>query len=186
MISNLPDRIFLCGFMGAGKSMIGRALAEKLEAPFLDLDDRIEEKAGQSIPEIFDQNGEAGFRTLERRAVMEVVREFEGVVALGGGSLQSQHMVDHLKINGLLIFIETPISVILDRISQDPDRPLLVNEDGRPKDRDTLEDEMTTLYEERKPFYEQAVITVTNDGSKDPEDIVATLLKKIRNHVEYY
>lgn len=161
-------------------------MANKLKIPFLDLDDRIEEKAGQSIPEIFDQNGEAGFRTLERRSIMEVVREFEGVVALGGGSLQSQHMVDHLKLNGLLVFIETPISVILDRISQDPNRPLLTNEDGSPKDLETLEEEMTALYEERKPLYEQSVITVTNDGNKDPEEIVTILLKKIRNHVEYY
>jgi shikimate kinase len=186
IISNLPDRIFLSGFMGAGKSVLGKTLADKLEVPFLDLDDRIEANADQSIPEIFNQSGEAGFRTLERRALMEVVREFKGVVALGGGSLQSQHMVDHLKINGLLVFIETPISVILDRISQDPDRPLLVDEEGNPKPRETLEEEMTALYKERLPLYEQAVITVTNDGSGDPEEIMTTLVKKIRNHVEYY
>lgn len=186
MISNLPDRIFLCGFMGAGKSLIGRKLAEKLECSFLDLDDKIEEKAGQPIPKIFDETGEAGFRTLERRALLEVIREYEGVVALGGGSLHNQHMLDHVKLNGLLVFIETPITVILDRISNDENRPLLVNEDGTPKGREQLENEMTALYKERLPLYEQAVITVANDGDAGPERIVGTLMKKIRNHVEYY
>ncbi len=185
MISNLPDRIFLCGFMGAGKSLIGHKLAEKLERTFLDLDDKIEEKAGQSIPEIFDETGEAGFRTLERRALQEVIREFEGVVALGGGSLQNQHMVDHIKLNGLLVFIETPISVILDRISEDQNRPLLLDEEGNPKDRAQLKEELTALYEQRLPLYQQAVITISNEG-QNPDKIVQTLLKKIRNHVEYY
>jgi len=185
MISNLPDRIFLCGFMGAGKSLIGHKLAEKLKRTFLDLDDKIEEKAGQSIPKIFDETGEAGFRILERRALQEVIREFEGVVALGGGSLQNQHMVDHIKLNGLLVFIETPISVILDRISEDQNRPLLLDEEGNPKDRAQLKEELTALYEQRLPLYKQAVITISN-GGQNPDKIVQTLLKKIRNHVEYY
>jgi len=186
MISNLPDRIFLCGFMGAGKSTIGRQLAEKLDLEFLDLDDKIEEKAGQSIPDIFEESGESGFRTIERRAILEVVRDFEGVVALGGGSVQNQHMLDHLKLNGLLVFIETPIPVILDRISQDESRPLLLDKDGNPKDKDILKQELTALYEERLPLYEQAVITIKNDGSRSPEKMVESLLKKISNHVEYY
>lgn len=186
MISNLPERIFLCGFMGAGKSVIGKKLAKELELSFLDLDDKIEEQAGQSIPEIFEESGESAFRVAERRALLEVIRTYDGVVSLGGGSLQNQHMVDHVKLNGLLIFIETPISVILDRISQDDNRPLLLDEQGNPKSKKQLESELTALYEERLPLYEQAVIQIENDGSKSVEDIVEKLLKKIRNHVEYY
>lgn len=186
MISNLPDRIFLCGFMGAGKSVIGRKLAKVLEVSFLDLDDKIEEQTGQSISEIFEESGESTFRVAERRALLEVIRAFDGVVSLGGGSLQNQHMVDHVKLNGLLIFIETPISVILDRISQDENRPLLLDEQGNSKSREQLQNELAVLYEERLPLYEQAVIQVQNDGSKNVKDIVEKLLKKIRNHVEYY
>ncbi|MEL7834981.1 shikimate kinase [Fodinibius sp. Rm-B-1B1-1] len=186
MISNLPGRIFLCGFMGAGKSVIGRQLAESLECNYLDLDDRIEEKAGHAIPEIFEQEGEAGFRTLERQAILEVVREFEGVVSLGGGSLHNQHMVDHIKLNGLLVFIETPISVILERISADENRPLLLDEQGNSKSKETLQTELTALYEERLPLYKQAVITVENDGSEPVKQIIKQLLNKIRNHVEHY
>lgn len=186
MISNLPDRIFLCGFMGAGKTTIGQQLADELELPFLDLDDKVEEQAGMAVPDIFRERGEAEFRTIERRALLEVAREFDGVVALGGGSLQNQHMLDHLKLNGLLVFIETPVSVILDRISGDENRPLLLDEDGNPKDREELRRYLTTLYEERRPLYEQAVIKVTDDGSTGKEQIVQKLLKKIKNHVEYY
>lgn len=184
-MKNLPELIFLCGFMGAGKSEIGRQLAEKLERPFLDLDDKIEERAERSIREIFETSDESAFRTIERRAVLEVVRDFEGVVALGGGSLQNQQMVDHIKLNGLLIFIETPFSVILDRISGDTDRPLLLDEDGNPKEPEALKEDLKLLYEERLPLYEQAVLKVTNDGSEPVEQVVEILLKKIRNHVEY-
>jgi shikimate kinase len=186
MISNLPDLIFLCGFMGAGKTIIGQKLADKLGQSFLDLDDEIVEMTGQSIPEIFEDAGEAGFRTAERRALMTVIREYEGVIALGGGSLQNQHLLDHIKLNGLLIFIETPITVILDRISKDENRPLLLDEDGNPKEIEILEKELTALYEERLPLYEQAVIRIINDGTKGTDDVVEELLKKIRNHVEYY
>lgn len=186
MISNLPERIFLCGFMGAGKSMIGRRLAKNLDIAFLDLDEKIELKAGQSIPQIFEEAGEAGFRTAERRTLMEVIREYQGVVSLGGGSLQNQHMVDHLKLNGLLVFIETPISVILDRISEDENRPLLLDEQGNPKTKKRLKTELTALYEERLPLYEQAVIKIENDGSRLAAEVVEQLVKKIKNHVEYY
>ncbi|MDX1585898.1 MAG: shikimate kinase [Balneolaceae bacterium] len=127
MISKLPDRIFICGFMGAGKSTVGRKLAERLERTFLDLDDYIEHKADKSIPEIFEEGGEKAFRKIERRCILEIIRTFEGIVALGGGSLHNQHMLDHIKLNGLLVFIETPISVILSRIEEDANRPFLLS-----------------------------------------------------------
>lgn len=172
--------------MGAGKSVIGQKLAVKLEVSFLDLDDKIEEQTGQTIPEIFEEAGESTFRVAERRALLEVIRIYEGVVSLGGGSLQNQHIVDHVKLNGLLIFIETPISVILDRISKDNNRPLLLDEQGNPKSETQLKNELTDLYEKRLPLYEQAVIQIKNDGKKSIGDIAEKLLKKIRNHVEYY
>lgn len=184
-MSNLPDIIFICGFMGAGKSTIGRTLADELEMSFMDLDDKIEERADQTISEIFQESNEAHFRGIERRALLELAGNFEGVTALGGGSIQNQQMLDHLKLKGLLIFIETPISVILDRISGDETRPLLLNEEGQPKDRESLADELKTLYNDRRPLYEQAAIGLKNDGSESPEVLVETLLKKIRNHVQH-
>lgn len=186
MIANLPKRIFLCGFMGAGKSVIGQQLADKLERPFQDLDDKVEEKAGQSIPQIFEESGESVFRTIERKSLLEIAREFEGIVALGGGSLQNQQLVDQIKKNGLLIFIETPITVILDRISEDNNRPLLLDENGDPKDPKRLKQDLTALYEERMHLYEQADLKAINDGSEPTEQIVETLVEKIRNYAGHY
>lgn len=172
--------------MGAGKSVIGRRLANELEVSFLDLDKKIESETGQSIPQIFNREGEVGFRAVERRTLMQVIREFEGVISLGGGSLQTQHLVDHIKLNGLLVFIQTPISVILDRILDDENRPLLLDKQGDPKGKGQLKNELTALYEQRLPFYEQAVISIKNDGNKTVKKITEQLLNKIKNHVEYY
>lgn len=180
---NIPEVIFLCGFMGAGKTTVGRKLADKLDCPFLDLDDRIIEKAGKTIPEIFKEFGEGKFRAVERSALLEVAQEFEGVVALGGGSLQNQHLLDHLKLNGLLIFIETPLEVIIDRISQDTNRPLLLDEQGEKKDPDTLEKELEVLYKDRLSLYEQAAIRLKAKADEPADKQVETLIKKIRNHV---
>lgn len=172
--------------MGAGKSTVGKKLAEKLQVTFLDLDDYIEHKTGNSISEIFEEEGEKAFRKIERECILEVIRTYQGVVALGGGSLQNQHMVDHIKLNGLLVFIETPFSVILSRIRRNKNRPLLLNEDGLMKKEDILEKELSTLYEERLPFYRQAELTVVDDGEISKETLVDNLKNKIKYHVSHY
>lgn len=186
MINNLPDRIFLCGFMGAGKSTIGKRLAEKLDVPFWDLDDYIEKEAGKNIPQIFKENGEPEFRNLERQSLLKVIRNYQGIIALGGGSLQNQHMVDHVKLNGLLVFIETPFSIILERITKQNNRPLLLNEQGTLKDKEILEEELKTLYEQRLPYYQQAELTIVNDEKQTTENMVGSLIKKIEYHVSHY
>lgn len=184
MISNLPDRIFLCGFMGAGKSTLGRRLAKRLKMNFMDLDKIIEQESAQSIPEIFEQDGEETFRKLEQSALLSVIRSKKGVIALGGGSLQNQHMVDHLKLNGLLIFIDTPFSVIFERIADDSGRPLLTDENGELKSEELLHSQLKALYEKRLPLYRQAVITVDSSGGL--KEVMDQLIRKIENHVTYH
>ena len=186
MIRNLPERIFLSGFMGAGKSTIGKVLAEKMDQRFMDLDLFIEHEEGTSIPEIFEHEGEEAFRKAERSAILKAIRNFRGVVALGGGSLQNQHMVDHIKLNGLLVFIETPFSVILERITKNAQRPLLLDDGGDPKSRDVLETELKELYQQRMPLYEQAVIQVDTSKFDDVEGISDKLIRKIKNHVSHH
>ena len=186
MIKNLPSRIFLCGFMGAGKTTIGRQLAQNLSVSFLDLDEHIEEEEGKSISDIFEEQGEAAFRKLERNAILEVIRNFKGVVALGGGALQNQHITDHIKVNGLLIFIQTPFSVILERIMTKPHRPLLLNEEGSLKNEEILKKELNTLYKKRLPLYEQAELKISGEKAEDEKVAVDRLLKKIRYHVSHY
>jgi len=185
-MENLPERIFLCGFMGAGKTTVGNALARKLDLPFLDLDRFVEKEAGTDIPSIFEKEGEKEFRKREQKALLKVISEFEGVLALGGGTLQNQHIVDHVKLNGILVFIETPLSVILERIGKQTGRPLLLNEKGSPKDSDLLKTEMEELYQQRLSYYKQAVIHIDSSNFKTMEQLLDKLVRKLKNYVSNY
>lgn len=186
MIKNLPDRIFLCGFMGAGKSTLGERLARRLDQNFMDLDSYIEQQADATIPQIFEEYGEEEFRRKERSAILDVIKSRTGVIALGGGTLQNQHLVDHIKLNGLLIFIATPFSIIFERILEEPGRPLLLDENGNRKPKEILREELKALYKQRLPLYRQAVlqIDITRFGSTD--DALEELISKIENHVSYH
>lgn len=180
--STYPDRLFVCGFMGAGKSTLGKALAGRLDVPYRDLDAFIEDQQRKTIPEIFEEQGEPGFRAAEKAALLETIRTFEGVVSLGGGSLQNQHMTDYIKNNGLLIFIDTPFSVIFQRITKDKSRPLLLDEKGEIKPQEQLEQELKLLYNQRKKLYGQAVISLNPVNYNTAEEAVEQLIKKIRYH----
>jgi shikimate kinase len=111
--------------MGAGKSAVGRALAELLEAPFHDLDQLVEETAGMSVAEIFAAEGEAGFRVLEREALEEVCVVESGVVALGGGTVIETANRQLIRQAGHLVWLNTARSTMLDRLAAAVgDRPL--------------------------------------------------------------
>lgn len=166
----LKQPIFLSGMMGSGKSTVGQTLAVELNVTFQDLDDLIEEEAGMVIPEIFTKKGEPAFRELERKILIAESQKTDGVLALGGGSLQNQRIVDHLKIYGWLIFLEVPLSVIYDRISGDQNRPMLDGSNGFHK--------LETLLNERRPLYRQAHITI-QAGSDTPEDLTQKIIKKL-------
>ncbi len=172
--------------MGSGKSTVGKKLARSMQLSYRDLDEWIEERENKSIREIFEKFDESVFRQYERRYLLELIRSYEGVLSLGGGSLQNQHLLEHIKLNGLLVFIETPFSVILDRILSGRERPLLLDEDGNPKDRQTVEKYLRELYENRLPYYQQAEIKITNSNDRPLGKTVEELVKKIRNHVSSY
>src|SRR6056297_1830035 len=175
----LKQPVFLCGMMGSGKSTVGRKVAEELNVPFQDLDEMIVEKADMSIPDIFKDQGEAGFRKMERKILVRESQYFKGVMALGGGSLQNQHIIDHLKIYGWLVFLDVPQSVIWKRISGDSNRPMLAS-DSRSDKPDTAEEstKLQRLLDERLPFYRQAEITIPA-GERTPEVIAHELIKKL-------
>jgi shikimate kinase len=157
--------------MGSGKSTVGRELAAQLDVPFSDLDDLIVQQAGMSIPDIFEKYGEPEFRKLERSLLVRKSQYFEGVMALGGGSLQNQHIVDHLKIYGWLVFLDVPQSVISDRISGDVNRPIL--NAGQAEN-----SKIESLLKERLPFYQQSEITI-DAGDRATDDIARELIKKL-------
>jgi|SRR6056297_507093 len=178
----LKKPVFLCGMMGSGKSTVGRALANRLEVPFCDLDELIVEETGMTIPEIFKEEGESKFREIERKILIRESQYFKGVMALGGGSLQNQHMIDHLKIYGWLIFLDVPQSVISKRITGDTNRPMLNandNDNNNESAHHEADSKIQRLMAERRPLYEQAEITIQT-GDKPADEIADKLIKKLR------
>lgn len=167
---NLSKPVFLCGMMGSGKSSVGKRLASKLNVPFSDLDKLIIRQESMSIPEIFSQKGEEYFRKTERNVLIKESQRTKGVMALGGGSLQNQQIVDHLKIYGWLVFLKVPQSVLLSRLKTGRNRPMLSNTN--------IEQKIDQLLTERTPFYDQADITV-DVSTESHNQVVDKLIKKL-------
>lgn len=182
-LTRFEGSFYICGFMGAGKSSIGRLLAKELGLPFHDLDKYLERKEGRTIPDVFDQKGEVYFREKEREYLLELARSFKGVVALGGGSLQDQQIVDYLKLHGLLILIDVPMDIIVNRVMRNKKRPIVVDKKGKIKSRETLLKELNVLYSQRLKYYKQAQITITTDGLRNKQDLIPVLIDKIKQHV---
>lgn len=172
----LKQPLFLCGMMGSGKSTVGKEIASALAVDFHDLDSLIVEEAGMPITQIFEQKGEQWFRDLELKILIRESQKVSGVMALGGGSLQNQRVVDHVKIYGWLVFLNVPKSVLLDRLSGDKNRPKLKH--GK-ENREELEKTIDTLFEQRLQLYSQAQITV-DTNSDTPGEIAEHILKNIK------
>jgi len=152
--------IFLVGPMGAGKSTIGRELADRLHLDFFDSDQEIERRTGADIAWVFDLEGEEGFR-LREESVIEDLTEKQGIVlATGGGSVISASVRNRLSARGIVVYLETTIDKQVARTQRDRKRPLLQTEE---EPRTVLEN----LAIERNPLYEEIadVIVQTDDQS---------------------
>lgn len=142
--------------MASGKSTFARLLARKMNLDFIDLDTYITEKTQKTIHEIFQKDGEDVFRLNEKECLKELMAVFTGIIALGGGALQDQELTEKVKSSGLLINIYTPLEVIVERVAEDRNRPILFNESGEIKPKQVLFDELKTLYFRRLKYYRQA------------------------------
>jgi len=147
--------VFLVGFMGAGKSSVGRALAARLNWVFEDLDDRIESREGRTVAEIFRDSGEEEFRVAEHEALRQVVEELHGggmkIIALGGGAFVQNEVQNLLRTAGIpAVFLDAPVDELYRRGA----------EDGvlRPLRRD--EEAFRRLYQERRPVYLGAALAI--------------------------
>ncbi len=123
--------VVLIGFMGTGKSVVGRALAQRLRRPFVDVDERIEQAAGRPIRKIFAEEGETAFRGMERAMIAEMTRGDGQVIATGGGALLDEANLAALKKTGWLVWLTAAPDVILQRIGDPSSRPLLNVEDPK-------------------------------------------------------
>lgn len=173
MSNQIKDPIFLCGMMGAGKTTTGQPLAKKLQVPFIDLDRLIETHEGMPIPEIFKLKKEDYFRTIERKILIDLTDDADGVIALGGGALQSQYLVDHIKLNGWLVYLKPATETLTERLKEASGRPMISGEDAA-----GLKRRIHTLLDERTPFYDQAHVIVET-GALSSEEIADLIIKKL-------
>jgi shikimate kinase len=155
--------LVLVGMMGAGKTTVGRRLASRLDRDFLDSDEEIEKAAQMSIPEIFEQRGEAEFRAGETRVIGRVLKEKGIVLATGGGAFVNAETRELVKAEAISVWLKADVDVLFERVSRRSNRPLLKTENPRA----TLE----KLIAERYPIYAEADITVMS--REVPQDVVA-------------
>lgn len=160
----MKGNIVLCGFMGCGKTSVGRRAARLLGRELCDLDQYIEKKEGMSITEIFARYGEGGFREREAQAVAEVSRKEGMVVASGGGTVLFPHNVELFhQGGGVILFLDVPLAALQERLKNDKRRPLL----QKPNRRQVIEE----LYRERCPKYRAAADVIIDAGA--PPVVVA-------------
>lgn len=149
----LDRSVVLVGLMGAGKSSIGRRLAQKLGVPFVDADTEIERAAGRTIPEIFEDLGEPAFRDGERRVIRRLLTDDPPhVLATGGGAFMAPDTRALIKERGHSIWLNADLDVLFERVSRRSNRPLLKTADPKAT--------LAALMEERSPVYAEADLSV--------------------------
>ena len=164
--------IFLVGFMGAGKSTVGKILADKIGYDYCDADKFIEEQAGTTITQIFAEHGEPYFRDLESESLETLAKKEKLVVATGGGVVQRDRNWDAMKGNGTTIYLKASVETIWERIKNDTSRPLLQVDNPVETARELLN--------KRTPMYEKADIVLNTDklSLQQVADEVFSLLNK--------
>ena len=163
--------IALCGFMGTGKSAVGRLVAEQLHFAFLDTDTVIEARASKTIGQIFEEEGEAAFRELERRLVKELVVRDRTVIATGGGLVVNPENIESLKEHAVVVCLWASPETIWSRVKNQNHRPLL-------KEADPL-GAIRRLLAERAPFYKQAN-ALLNTELRSPREVAQQVLHQFR------
>lgn len=160
--------IYLCGFMGCGKSHIGRMLSEELDCTLVDLDAYIEEKEGKTIPEIFAEEGEPHFRELEAKYIREMPEN--SVVATGGGAVINTVTAETARNAGTVVFIDADFELCYSRIKGDTHRPLVM--------KNTKEQLLELFSTRRKIYLEHSDCSV--DGNLKDTEITELILKGLK------
>ncbi len=163
--------IYLIGMMGSGKSTVGPLLAKHLGYSFLDTDTTIEQLVGQSVTEIFQTVGETEFRQIETQVLAEVSAHLRLIVATGGGIPIEQENWNHLH-QGLVIWLDPPIEVLVERLKDDTTRPLLANSTD-------LQSKLEIMLAKRRERYSEADIQISIAQNLTAEEIVDRILAAI-------
>jgi shikimate kinase len=158
--------------MGAGKTTIGKQLAETRSLDFFDSDHEIEAATGVTIPHIFDVEGEAGFRQREEAMIDALTQKKDIVLATGGGAVTREINRKHLKNRGTVIYLHASIDQLLERTSRDKNRPLLQTENPRAK----LEELMAI----REPLYREVADIIIDTEQQSAANVVKLIMKKLQ------
>lgn len=161
MTAPTGPRVVLVGPMGAGKTTVGRLLAERWSVPFRDTDDDVEAAEGRSISDIFVDSGEDHFRALERSAAVRALAEHPGVLALGGGAVMAEEtrraVADHP-----VVFLRVGLTDAAARVGLGASRPLLLG---------NVRGTMKALLDERTPVYESLAVAVVDTDGRTPDEV---------------
>ncbi len=169
----MKTSIALIGFMGTGKTAVGKALAKRLDKEFVELDSLIEQKAGKTIPEIFNQDGEVTFRELEIEVTREVAERKNTVIACGGGVVLNEINIERLRKECIIVYLTASPRVILKRtLSNENERPLLEVSNKAQR--------IQELLRFRKLFYERAADIKIDTSKLDISSAVEQIIKKVK------
>ena len=165
------NTIILIGMMGAGKTTIGKSLANYLNKTFIDSDQEIQKRTGVSIPVIFEIEGEVGFRKREADMLKELIKIDNIVLATGGGIILNKENCKSLKKKGTIIYLRATVNDLLHRTRHDKNRPLLQTTDPQTK--------FTDLFNQRDPIYCEVAHIVVESGSLSVHQMVKYLTQKL-------
>lgn len=166
------ENIVLTGFMGTGKTAVGRELSRLLNIKLVDVDTEIEKSEQMTINEIFRQFGEPRFREIESEMIRRLSERKDVIISTGGGAVLRQENIDVLRKHGIVVCLMATPETILRRTSHSSHRPLLQVEDPFRK--------IKELLDLRRPFYEKADIMINTDG-KTPRQIAEEIIEKIKD-----
>lgn len=170
--------------MGSGKSTIGRKLALLINHEFIDLDSVIVKRMNMSIPEIFARYGEEYFRRIEAESLIGKLDEHNIVMALGGGTISDPSVIEKIKTSGYLIFLRPTIRQLVNRLSRNRKRPLLLNEDGSMKSKEELTELVKGLYEKRMSQYLQADYVIDIPDGSSANQSAQLVLKTVEKELQ--
>lgn len=163
--------IVMVGMMGAGKTAVGRALAARLDVPFLDSDAEIETAANMTIPEIFARDGEPFFRDKETQVIRRLLDEERCVLSTGGGAFLSDENRRMITETGVSVWLNAGLDVLWNRVRHKDTRPLLRTDDPYAT--------LASIYEARVPLYSKADLTVVSDGTSSIEQMVDRVIEAL-------
>lgn len=169
----MKKHIYLIGYMGSGKTTIGKLLSERLNLPLLEMDEIISERFGMTISEIFDAFGEDAFRSAEEDLLLEIsTLEEASVVSCGGGVVLSENNRKILRDSGIAVLLQADPVEIYNRLKSNNDRPLVSGNNKLEK--------ISKIYEARLPLYIETAEVIIDTDNKTPEDILNELFLYVR------